>query len=178
MEDNNELTVQFRKEVKVINLRYEYPGYRGEEKYALVTALTKQELFVRYDSLIQRFVPFLLLNLHQGEAIYAARRNDDKFRKRLSRGDQIYLEEVTESVYGKYLEDDFVQKQNNKEKIAYLYWAIDQLTPVQKRRIVDYYINEMKLKDIAEKENVSIGTIQSSLNSALIKLRKILRKKP
>ena len=119
-----------------------------------------------------------MLNLHQGEAIYAAHRNKDKFRKRLSRGDQIYLEEITESVYGLYLENDFVQKQNEKEKIIYLYWAIDQLTPVQKRRIVDYYINEMKLKDIAEKENVSIGTIQSSLNAALTKLRKILKKRP
>ena len=131
MEDNNKLTVKFRKDVKVINLRYEYPGYHGEEKYVLVTALTKQELFIRYDSLIQRFVPFLLLKLHQGEAIYAAHRNDDKFRKRLYRGDQIYLEEITESVYGLYLENDFVQKQNEKEKIIYLYWAIDQLTPVQ-----------------------------------------------
>ena len=88
------------------------------------------------------------------------------------------MEEITESVYGLYLEDDFIRKQNEKEKIIYLYWAIDQLTPVQKRRIVDYYINEMKLKDIAEKENVSIGAIQSSLNAALMKLRKILRKKP
>ena len=88
------------------------------------------------------------------------------------------MEEITESVYGLYLEDDFIRKQNEKEKIIYLYWAIDQLTSVQKRRIVDYYINEMKLKDIAEKENVSIGAIQSSLNAALMKLRKILRKKP
>ena len=166
MDDERELTVLFRKEVKVITLSYEYPGYQGEEKYALITSLTKEELFDRYGSFIQRFVPFILLDLSQGEAIHAAHRNDDKFRKRLSRGDQIYLE------------DDFIRKQNEKEKIIYLYWAIDQLTPVQKRRIVDYYINEMKLKDIAEKENVSIGAIQSSLNAALMKLRKILRKKP
>ena len=178
MDDERELTVLFRKEVKVITLRYEYPGYQGEEKYALITSLSKEELFDRYGSFIQRFVPFILLDLNQGEAIYTAHRNDDKFRKRLSRGDQIYLEEITESVYGLYLEDDFIRKQNEKEKIIYLYWAIDQLTPVQKRRIVDYYINEMKLKDIAEKENVSIGAIQSSLNAALMKLRKILRKKP
>ena len=175
--DDRELTVLFRKDVKVITLRYEYPGYQGEEKYALITSLTKEELFDRYGSFIQRFVPFILLDLNQGEAIYAAHRNDDKFRKRLSRGDQIYLEEVTESVYGIYLEDDFIQKQNRQERIAYLYWAIDKLTPTQKRRIVDYYINEMKLKDIAEKENVSIGAIQDSLNKAIEKLRVMLKKR-
>ena len=121
MDDERELTVLFRKEVKVITLRYEYPGYQGEEKYALITSLTKEELFDRYGSFIQRFVPFILLDLNQGEAIYAAHRNDDKFRKRLSRGDQIYLEEITESAYGLYLEDDFIRQQNEKEKKRKMY---------------------------------------------------------
>ncbi len=177
MDDERELTVLFRKEVKVITLRYEYPGYQGEEKYALITSLSKEELFDRYGSFIQRFVPFILLDLSQGEAIHEAHRNDDKFRKRLSRGDQIYLEDITETVYGLYMENDFIRKNEQQERIAYLYWAIDQLTPVQKRRIVDYYINEMKLKDIAEKENVCINAIKDSLNKAIKKLRILLKKR-
>ena len=80
-------------------------------------------------------------------------------------------------VYGIGVEYNIVEMLDQQEKIAQLYMAIDQLTPKQKRRIVDHYINEMKLREIAEKERVSIRAIQSSLSGALMKLRRILGKR-
>ena len=38
------LDEQFKYECKVINLSYEYPGYTGKEKWAIITDLTEEEL--------------------------------------------------------------------------------------------------------------------------------------
>ena len=41
---NLTLDEQFDKDCKVIKLKYEYPGYTGEEKWAIITGLTEEEL--------------------------------------------------------------------------------------------------------------------------------------
>ena len=41
------LDEQFKCDCKVINLSYEYPGYTGEEKWAIITDLTEEELITR-----------------------------------------------------------------------------------------------------------------------------------
>ena len=35
----------FAKDCKLINLKYEYMGYTGQEKWAIVSELSEQELF-------------------------------------------------------------------------------------------------------------------------------------
>ena len=39
------LKEEFQNECKVINLKYEYEGYTGEEQWAIISELTKKELF-------------------------------------------------------------------------------------------------------------------------------------
>ena len=38
----------FAKDCKLINLKYEYTGYIGQEKWAIVSELLEQELFEKY----------------------------------------------------------------------------------------------------------------------------------
>lgn len=38
----------FSNDCKLINLRYEYHGYTGSEKWAIVTELAEEELWVKY----------------------------------------------------------------------------------------------------------------------------------
>ena len=54
---------------KLINLRYEYHGYTGTEKWAIVTELAEEELWVKYPDVIRRYTPFILLSMAQGEVI-------------------------------------------------------------------------------------------------------------
>ena len=42
------LDEQFKCDCKVINLSYEYPGYTGDEKWAIITDLTEKELIEKY----------------------------------------------------------------------------------------------------------------------------------
>lgn len=45
------LDEQFKCDCKVINLSYEYPGYTGEEKWAIITDLTEEELIEKYEEI-------------------------------------------------------------------------------------------------------------------------------
>ena len=57
----------FANDCKLINLRYEYHGYTGTEKWAIVTELAEEELWVKYPDVIRRYTPFILLSMAQGE---------------------------------------------------------------------------------------------------------------
>ena len=59
----------FANDCKLINLRYEYHGYTGTEKWAIVTELAEEELWGKYPDVIRRYTPFILLSMAQGEVI-------------------------------------------------------------------------------------------------------------
>lgn len=80
MEKNNisALEEQFIQECKLINLNYEYPGYTGEEKWAIISDLTEEDIMRKYAELIQPYSPFLLLNSSFGEIRKNYIRNEKK----------------------------------------------------------------------------------------------------
>ena len=53
--------------------------------------------------------------------------------------------------------------------------AINCLTEVQKRRLKLYYFEDKTLKEIAELEHCSISSAKESIDSAINKLKKILK---
>lgn len=75
----------FAKDCKLINLKYEYNGYTGDEKWAIITELSVKELWEKYPLVIERYSPFVHLSIAQGEVIDDANRNEDKYAKRSSR---------------------------------------------------------------------------------------------
>ena len=75
----------FSTECKLINLKYEYQGYSGNEKWAIVSELTEQELYRKYPDVIKRYIPFILLSVEQGQTIAEFNANEDKHRKRMYR---------------------------------------------------------------------------------------------
>ena len=80
----------FANDCKLINLRYEYHGYTGTEKWAIVTELAEEELWVKYPDVIRRYTPFILLSMVQGEVIDESYRNNDKYEKRAKRTIDVY----------------------------------------------------------------------------------------
>lgn len=53
--------------------------------------------------------------------------------------------------------------------------AINNLSDVQKRRIILYYFGNYTQKEIADMEQTSIRAVQYTLNNALKKLRELLK---
>lgn len=75
----------FAKDCKLINLKYEYNGYTGDERWAIITELSVKELWEKYPLVIERYSPFVHLSIAQGEVIDDTNRNEDKYAKRSSR---------------------------------------------------------------------------------------------
>lgn len=72
MTKDNKLNNQeelFARDCKLMNLKYEYDGYTGTEKWAVVTELTEEELWDKYPDIISRYTPFVLLSVAQGKVI-------------------------------------------------------------------------------------------------------------
>lgn len=59
-----------------------------------------------------------------------------------------------------------------RDNIYKLKNAIENLPPVQKRRIRMYYFDDLKLKDIARIEECTFQAISKSINQAILNLRK------
>ena len=54
---------QFKRECRIINLRYEYYGYAEEEKWAIVSELSENEIITKYPEEIKIYEPFVLLSV-------------------------------------------------------------------------------------------------------------------
>ena len=71
----------FAKDCKLINLKYEYNGYTGDERWAIITELSVKELWEKYPLVIERYFPFVHLSIAQGEVIDDASKRLIKRRK-------------------------------------------------------------------------------------------------
>ncbi len=163
-------------EYSVINLRYEYPGFVGSEKYAVVSDLSKEVLEKLYESELKPYVPFVVLTEAEAAAFSDFNRNEDKFVKRQQLYSDVYgyEEGTTEVCYGELVQDnlfDIVSGNLDKEKLQQ---ALSQLKDAQRSRVEMYYLEGYTVREIAELEGVDKRAVQDSIKYALKKLKKLL----
>ncbi len=114
------LDEQFKCDCKVINLSYEYPGYTGDEKWAIITDLTEKELIEKYDEIISSYRPFILLSSLFGSVRADYIRNEDKFSKRAKRSISIFdfseeTEEHHTEIASNELEEEAISNETAKQ---------------------------------------------------------------
>ena len=175
----NKLTLAEQQELfvndcKLINLQYEYSGYTGTEKWAIVTELSENELKTKYPDVIRRYTPFVLLSVAQGKVITEYQNAEAKERMRKLRyGHPFDINdgEFEEHHPELFVEDDTVEQLCLEEEKQYIKKAIDKLTDIQKRRIVAYYFEDKSIREIAAAEGVNFSKVDRSINLALKKLK-------
>lgn len=124
------LDEQFKYECKVINLSYEYPGYTGKEKWAIITDLTEKELIEKYDEIISSYKPFILLFSLFGSVRADYIRNEDKFSKRAKRSISIFdFSEETEEHHTEIASNELEEEAISNEMAKQVQAAIAQLKP-------------------------------------------------
>ncbi|TDP45155.1 sigma-70 family RNA polymerase sigma factor [Aminicella lysinilytica] len=186
---NNNLTVhyeqvnleeQFAKECKLINLKYEYYGYAGDEKWAIVSELSKEELMEKYPELIREYIPFVLLSVKQGEAITEYNRIEDKHRKRRVNNELGFgFDEVTEYAHPELIQPNFIEKQMEEDfdkeresfKMKLFAEAMDCLTEKQSKYITLRFVKGMSARDIAKEEGISHQAVEKHINVAIKKFQ-------
>ena len=76
------------------------------------------------------------------------------------------------SVYEYKSVETLVENKILNEKLRF---AINQLSEVQKRRIIMYYFDGLTQQEIANREQTSLRAIQYTLNMSISKLKEILK---
>ena len=114
------LTEAFKADCKVIRLKYEYPGYTGTEKYAIISDLSYEQIVEKHAPVVKPYIPFLLLSKAAGEVIAEFKRNEDKFFKRMQRDDSYGFEDGTTELYNAGIcVPDFTLKETGTEMMPF-----------------------------------------------------------
>ena len=176
-----EQEVLFAKDCKLINLRYEYRGYTGTEKWAIVTELAEEELWVKYPDVIRRYTPFILLSMAQGEGSDEGHKNDDKYIKRAKRTFDVYgyEDDISEQFHRELITpfvDPFEQaeeerleeekEQLRRLEIAKVRQVLDMLKPIQRERLIKAILLGLSSRKIAKEEGVNYSVVDKSLAAA------------
>lgn len=179
----DDLRESFQSECKVINLKYEYEGYSGKEQWAVISELTEKELFEKYPDIVEQYIPFVLLSVEQGKAVYEFRRNESKFYKRSKNNEDAfgYDDELIGIFHSEVFVPDFVEQQITEEyeenryqlKLKLLDKALSSLTEKQYKYLISRYVTNKSTREIAKEEGVSHQAIEKHLNAAIKKVKKI-----
>ena len=173
----NKLEIQFQEECKVINLRYEYDGYIGNEQWAIISELTEKEILEKYRSIVSDYIPFIVLTPAFGEVRDEYRRNEKKFQMRAARKHDFYNFEDSEIElhHAELVTDDLEEDFFKSEEEQVLRKAIQQLKPIQKERLIKYYFEGKSSRQIAKEEGVNYSKVEKSINVALKNLKNFLK---
>lgn len=171
----------FTTECKLINLKYEYQGYTGTEKWAIVTELTEKELFEKYPDVIRRYTPFVLLSVEQGNVIDESYRNNHKYEMRGKRTLDIfgYEDGVIECFHRELISpfvDPFEREEQERQAfeierqtllaIRKIREALAMLKPLQRERLLKNILQGLNSREIAKEEGVNYSSVDKSIAAA------------
>lgn len=112
--------------------------------------------------------------------VAAALRETDLKERALQKQDKRHIamrgfaEGITEN-YASLIGEDVADTFERMEECAVLHQVIECLPEVQRRRVKAYFFDELSLEEIAESEHVRLQSVHESIQSAVAKLKKLLR---
>ena len=167
---------QSKNDYQIINLEYEYPGYTGEEKWAIITDLSEEELNKKYSDQISMFTPFIVLPTSFGEPREEYIRNEHKHEmRRKLYGDQFSVDDNLEIYHPELIVNDLLESIVFNDEINQIKDAIQSLNKHQRSRISRYFFQDKKLKEIAEEDNISISAVYYSIQCGINNLKKFFK---
>ena len=171
------LDEQFKKDCKVINLKYEYPGYTGIEQWAIITDLSEEELCAKYAEQITTFRPFIILSASYGLVRDDFIRNEHKHEMRQKLyGDNFDLcDNNIEAYHPELITDTLFDEVYLAHEAKRIKEAIEKLSKKQKNRVCMYFFQGKTVREIAKLEGVNHSVISKSINFAIKNLKNFLK---
>ncbi len=172
----NDSIEAFNEECKVIDLRKEYVGYSGNENWAIVSELSEDKILEKYSDQVVQYIPFVLLSVTQGKAIYEYKKNDKKHEMRQYRKGVFQSLEVLDA-YGvlrgseKEGVEDTIETLLEREE---LWLAVLTLSEKQKHRIIKHFYGGKSIREIAREEEVAAKQVKKSIDEGIKKLKEYL----
>lgn len=173
---NTALDRQFTEECRIVNLKYEYPGYTDSVQWAIISELSEEEILKKYSEFVREYVPFIVLSPAFGKIRDEFRRNEKKHHMRSVRSVDAfgYEDERTEQHHPELITDTLEAFFLKSETEKVLLEAIRKLKPIQSDRLHKYYFQGKNASQIAKEEGVSSQAVDKSLAVAIENLKKLL----
>lgn len=170
----------FEEDCKIINLKYEYPGYIGEAKFGVITALSEDELEQRHSDRLGEYRPYIILSPAFGEIRAEFVRNEKKHAMRQRRSENLFgYDENTELLNPECQVQDYltemITRSDEEHEKKQLLMALDTLTDVERSRIVQHFGLGLSEREIADKERKSKNAVHLSLCSGMKKLKEFFK---
>lgn len=160
----------------VYYMKKEYGANHGEYEYCIYTRkMTEEELLEKYGKKLEKYRPYIII---AGEGLYEAHadllRNDENHRNwQINHEDKYGFSEGESEIYHPELvKPDVMNELIFKEECLKLKAAMEQLTPVQRRRIIAHFYDGKSSRTIAKEEGVNYSKVDKSIKAALEKMRK------
>ncbi len=163
-----------RKEYELINLEVEYPGIKGEVKWAVVSELSLETLMRTYREL-HVYSPVIWLSPAEGETFKEFHKNEHKHEARWKRSyeNDGYEDSETETKYYGQLVNDIDGESTISNEYQDLKQAINKLPEIQQRRCKLYFYHGFTEKEIACLEGVDQAAVSRTLSKAINNLKKL-----
>ena len=159
----------------IIELKKEYTGWTGEEKYAIVTDLEQNYIEVTFADELSHYKPYLFLNSSHIGIFNEYDKNEEKSRYRNRKLHIPFSFEEGDS--DKYHQELSVPNFDTawiiNDEIRYL---LSFLTEKESYRFYAHYFLKMTLQEIADESHCSVAAIKHSVDDARKKLKKIIEK--
>ena len=127
----------------------------------------------KYPEIMERLSPYLFCNAACGEAYAETKGNIDKFRTRRMNTISFGSSEDFEDLLP---DDSLLDGSLSMEEMTILAEGLKVCTPIQRERIIKYFITGMNLKEIANGNNIS--AIKESIYAGIKRIKKIYTGNP
>jgi len=158
-------------EYKAFNLKREYNGYTGEEKYAIATDLPEEELRRKYGTKLKKYEPFIVVTWAVGEVFTESASNETKDRIRVAQGALVYASEYIDE-FGR--DNTSIAACNLRDRNESILEALNGLKKVQRDRVIAKVVYGYSVKEIANMYGCSASAISQDINNGIRKLRTVL----
>lgn len=180
----------FKKECKVIYLDREYNGFIGDQKWAIITDLSEEELRRKYVDVLEKYIPYILLSKAQGEPILESIRNNHKFEMRNKRTTEPfdYDDELLPLFHSELLsfvdpleeKARFIERVKEERALDKLIIKVQKtlslMKPIQRDRLIKNVVRGLSSRKIAKEEGVNYSTVDKSIKAAKKNFRRIFEK--
>lgn len=140
------------------NTSYEAEDLCSDIIFAVIVAIHKQER-------IENFYAFVWAIAHRVYADYSQKRNVERQMYNIENSDLVLTSKENEI-------DEFIGEVAEQEQISRIFSEIAFLSKAYREVMVMYYIDELKVKDIAAKLNINETAVKQRLFSARNSVRK------
>lgn len=159
---------EFRKNCRLVNLKYEYPGLVGDIEWLIVSDYSEKELQNRYSEEIGMYSPYVVMSEQVYRPVIESKSNELKHARREKRHADLFG--FVDGEMEKFHPETWVDA---RDPFMYesLYESINSLSTVQRSRVIDYFFRGFNMREIAERQGVSIQSVSQSIERSLKMLR-------